>query len=399
MTGCEATRYGDRLLYDIAERLNILQDLSVRLDRLINFQNLLSLPFSPSNDNSSRPGLRLRLERHRQDATTIAAAQRQGRRRPRMHPTLNLNLEEAFHVLFAVLFLSFKMAILVYIFTKGASELKKTVLIATAVVYIALEAWKLAKRRQARREQALQHRQQQQEVAQEQQEYQQQREQDPRQRHQAETAQHTTTVSEAEAEGDDLTPRAPSRAVTASPVSVEFWLEKLAYLHLEDEDGQLGFRLHSDDTRGSPRISSNTSRGVLSLIHEILLLPLFLAIATLVPEIEERRRRAIEARNALIRGTARKFEERISRALQKAPPEDPKTNLSSFAGQLNQEGQNQTRATSEAPALLKTVYAQRLLEKYRNDNPGRQLDVQEELDAAAAQNAGRGGEEADMGFF
>ncbi|WFD29292.1 hypothetical protein MSPP1_000299 [Malassezia sp. CBS 17886] len=122
-------------------------------------------------------------------------------------------------------------------------------------------------------------------------------------------------------------PRLPARVPAGSPLLVEYWVKRIAWLELADEEAHIGFahvpldamRIHwvdCDWTR--PEALPPRPPALSAPIQRLIALPLFLFLATLVPQLEESRSDAIALRNEAIRALAGKWQQ-----LQERVPDVP----------------------------------------------------------------------------
>lgn len=325
---------------------------------------------------------------------------------------VGLQREDWFNVLFSTAFLTFKIGLLVYVFTRGASPTKQKYMVGFACLYILYESYRtLMKRVQVRRRairRALGR--------------------DAVNEGRANAAngddnrtnrQQGTSQNSAEGTGDQNqqeipVPAAPNRYTIFSPFLLEFWIERLAYWRMSEEDREMGLRMSTGNRNGAQQVQHDPISKLIGVMNDYILMPIVLFTSTLIPEIEQRRRRAIDQRDEMIRSTARKVEERerilreeADKQSKEGSGEEEKENSkdqhdsSSKVSTSTSMSVSNTSIQIRQPALLRSRYAQRILDERRSE--GRQIDINQELEAAAAAAAREDGEgamePADMGFI
>lgn len=308
-----------------------------------------------------------------------------------------------------VLFLAIKLCILLYIFTRGASPLKRNVMYGITALWIAVEMIRAWRRRIRRLESA--------------------RRRAARARRSPNTQRRAAAVAAASggaAAGGQTSaqqpsgtsvagvPMAPQRHSVTSPAQPRFWLQRIAFLGMEEEDLNLGLRpsaaqAHTWMIRMTrERISQSRRRhGGLNLLARIdiskllndLTFPCVLYLTTLIPEVEELRAAEVRKRERLIKkwwtSHGKDWVEAKRQALASG---------STDGG--DDENADPSRASAELPRLLKHPYVLKLLQLKptpdglvgaidgdsadANASSGRQIDIQEELDAL--RDAQRGGQ-------
>lgn len=317
---------------------------------------------------------------------------------------VGLQREDWFGVLFSTAFLTFKIGLLVYVFTRGASSTKIKYMLGFASLYILFESYRLLMKRVQIRRRAIR-RALGRDVANE------------GETNAADAGQNaggqpnppqSTTEGNGQPNEQEITvPLAPNRYTVSSPFLLEFWIERLAYWRLREEDRQMGLRTSNEQQRRDRHAHPDPMGKIIDVINDFLLMPIILFISTLIPEIEQRRRRAIDQRDELIRSTARKVEEQERRLREeeeeKKVKEDGKSNTqdqstsSSKGANETLDPSNTTSVQIRQPALLRSRYAQRILDERRSQ--GRQIDIAQELEAAAREEGEGAMEQADMGFL
>ncbi|PWN33618.1 uncharacterized protein FA14DRAFT_161379 [Meira miltonrushii] len=208
---------------------------------------------------------------------------------------------------------------------------------------------------------------------------------------------------------DVTVPPAPNRYTVFSPFLLEFWIERLAYWRMREEDREMGLRMSTGNRNRAHPVQHDPMSKLVDVVNDCILMPVILFISTLIPEIEQRRRRAIDQRDELIRSTARKVEEQERRLREeedkqsKEGPDGSAKDSSESSSKVNNSTLNASTTSVQIrqPALLRSRYAQRILDERRSE--GRQIDIAQELEAAAAAAAREDGEgameQADMGFI
>lgn len=347
-------------------RIKRLQDIIHRMDKLISYQTLFE---QASNTSALQADMRSRQSAMLAAAAAAGAATGNpgvaaAANAPRVYRfRVEFNAHNFINVAVPAFLLSLKMTLLVYVFTRGASTFKTCLIAGAGALFVLLEAWKTAQRNNRNRQPAT-----------------------------ATTAARpadadpaSTPETAQEEEGfESLRPRAPIRQRAASPLTLNYWIDSLAYIGLDAEERQFGW--HPLPTAASrPQQQSQ----LVKLIQEQVLLPLLLMLVTLVPDIEQKRRRAIDERDDLIRSTAKKVEDRKARLAEKTREREQE-------GKKQGESSRtlQSDAPDDVPSFLQHPYCQRII---RNRRTGRQIDIAQEIEAAAA--AAEGADQADMGFL
>lgn len=348
----------------LLRRVKKLQDVIHRTDKLISYQTLFEQASNTSALNAnmrSRQSAMLAAATAAGNAAAIPGGGAAARNAPRARVyriRLDLNAYNFLNVAVPAFFLSFKVTLLVYVFTRGASTLKTCLIAGAGAAFVLLEAWKTAQRHNRNRVQAT-------------------RPAQSATRQADSSATVTGQEQTLEEEGfESLRPTAPIRRRALSPLAIDYWIDSLAYIGLESEERQFGWHpLPSATSR--PQQQSFIAK----IIQDQILLPLLLMFVTLVPEIEQKRRKAIDQRDDLIRSTAEKVEGRKARLAEKI--------------QDKKEGGESAASIQEVPSYLQHPYCQRVIQNRRT---GRQIDIAQELEAAAAADDGAANQ-ADMGFI
>ncbi|CEH12677.1 hypothetical protein CBOM_00648 [Ceraceosorus bombacis] len=326
-------------------------------------------------------------------------------------------------------FLILKLSILVYVLTRGAGKTKRYCIIGAAGVFVIYEGQRMLGRRRRARDRANQERAR--------------RALDQVRRGRGAQAQRPGTPGGTDRMGappnstaqprSSIPPlpalRAPRRFTVQASSQPSYWIERFAYLNLAQEDAELGLVAHDAPTDRPTGPPPARPTGLSHAFYAYVVLPLLLFVGTLVPEIESRRRAAIDARDNLIRSAALLEEGRkhaiaaqqaasaaaAAEAKAKASEAEasakhaqaPERSVSQRTGEdvgtssAHNRGSAPSEQTNDESAMLRSEYSERVL---RQRGPGRrQINIQEELEAARAA-AGDGDEEdldaeEDMGFF
>ncbi|KAN0063887.1 hypothetical protein ACQY0O_003493 [Thecaphora frezii] len=313
-----------------------------------------------------------------------------------------LTWNEIFSMMVPLFFLGLKLGIMLYVFARGASTLKRYTMMGAAVLYVFWEAFKMIKRRTDTRQAA-------------------------RQRQAAAAAAaaagaagaganqgvaglaegvprpaganvphanlENSTSGGGEAEADPLAPlppvHAPRRFSSANPTlyNPEHWLELLAFIGMDSEDEELGLLPAPGTTVDAPR-----RRG---RVFHLIVVPLVLFFVTLVPEIEMKRRRAIEEREDAVRNAVRMREERENRIRELRSQQ-----------QQQQQGQAQAQASEGEEGQMASgdykgvlgEYSERILRRRRGVGGG-VLDGRDAEAIRAAVRADEGDEGEDLQMF
>lgn len=330
---------------------------------------------------------------------------------------------ELFAMFLPAAFLAMKLAILLYIFTRGVSSRKKWTLYTGAYLWIAFEmvrAW----RRRNRRLRSLARRAARQAAAAsgnggEPASSRSSRHRTSSRAGQATPASHSTGTG---------VPVAPRRLTANSPAQPRFWLQRIAFLGMEEEDLELGFRPSSSQAhlwlvrvareRAVAANQGATGAGALrrrllakldlSKTFNDLTFPIVLYLATLIPEVEELRTEEVRKRERLIRKWwkdkgAHWVEKKRKEKADLQEKQQPLGGEGETAGESSGMAQDQreaTQAPAELPRLLKHPYVLRLLAlkpsldgyiepvdasaTLATAGLGGRIDIQEELDAQRA---------------
>lgn len=354
-------------------RIKRLQDVIHRIDKLISYQTLFE---QASNTSALQADMR-----SRQSALLAAAAAANGAivpptgapdARPRRYMLeIEFNLNHFLTVAVPSFLLSLKVTFLVYIFTRDASTFKTCMVAGIGAAYVMFSAWKTIQRQTNERRGA-------------------ERPQAQAQRRSGTTTPQPEVASEQNSL-ESLRPRAPVRQRATSPFTLDYWIDSLAYIGLASEERE--FQWHPMmEQRGDQQQNLYWKA-----VKNYLLLPLLLMVVTLVPEIEQKRRRAIDERENLIRSTAKKVEDRKARLSEKKEDREEKQDELSSSSLSSS-----IVVDEEIPSFLQHSYCQRVIHQRRI---GRQIDIAQELEAAAAAAGAAGagepnmGQAADMGFI
>ncbi|CAO1615124.1 unnamed protein product [Sympodiomycopsis kandeliae] len=333
-------------------------------------------------------------------------------------PIPPLTMTELISMFLPVFFLTIKIGVVLYIFSHNASPTKRAILYGGSFLYLLSEMFKAWSRRRRRLEHAR--RRAGRAVAGNQQGH----------------RNHTRPASRTPASqptAHHLIPKAPLRYTAASVTQYRFWLQRIAYIGLEAEDLEMGFRPHGSQaqawmiqvTRESMAYRRSLTRRGMALYLSYIDIPgfckqiaqaIFLSLATLVPEVEELRAEQIRKRDNMIRdwwkhkGKQWVDKQRVEMAAQEGGDNDAAGSSSRLAAP------RRLQPPMTRPRLLRHPYVLRLLSlepsedglvkptSDRNDgrSSGRQINIQEELEALrdAQRNNGAAqgdGEGADAG--
>lgn len=292
-----------------------------------------------------------------------------------------------------VVFLALKLGLLLYIFTMHASKTKRLVMIAAATVWVAMEMVRTWRRR-IRRLASAQRR-----AARA------QRRASGQQDRPAPTTRQSTSPATPAASPALRIPVAPQRYSATSPSELRFWLQRLAFVGLDEEDLELGLRPGASQAQAwmirvtrerlalrngrdrRPRVAMLQNFDMTRAIYE-LFYPVVLYAITLIPDCEDLRRREVNKRSDLIRKwwsqTGRAWVETKRRELES----DERDEGEDVGG---------SRRPVELPRLLKHPHVLRLLDLKRTadglvvaanlaeSSNERRIDIREELDAAREQ--------------
>ncbi|UZJ51519.1 hypothetical protein CBS101457_000839 [Exobasidium rhododendri] len=373
-------------LIPLMKRIKYLQETIHRMDKLINYQNLF-------DQATNTTDLQATLRRSHAAMLAAAAAVNAGGARAtgrngdahRHRVRVVFNMTEFVNIAIPAFLMSLKMTLLVYIFTRGATTFKACMIAGAGLIFVILQAWKTAQQQeQRRRQEALRERQRRNPTT------------NPSPAQTTATSsspsneQGTTTAAEEDTSLESLRPRVSTRHQSTSPLTFDYWIETLAYVGLASEDDEFGWQTVPSEHRGS--IGASAQRRLVKRATNWILMPMLLMVVTLLPEIEQKRRKAIEAREELVRSVAKKVEERKARFAENVAAKAEK------GGGVSSSPASSSLATTmeEVPYYLKHSYCQRIIHQRR---VGRQIDIAQELEAAAAAAEWQGADQADMGFL
>lgn len=391
-------------LRSLHSRIDQLRLLYHQIEKLINYHSILDRAVPTSAHIASADVLAVRGSGlHPVGGAMVAAHQAQAIDRAIFRNRfVGLQREDWFSVLFSTFFLTLKVGLLVYVFTRGASPAKQKYMAGFASLYIIYEGYRnLMKRVQVRRRairRALgregtnegrpnpgNHG-------------------DNQTNRQQDTPQNSAESTHNPNQHDVPVPPAPNRYTVYSPFLLEFWIERLAYWRMREEDREMGLRVPTGNRNGAHQVQHDPMNKLVGVVNDYILMPIILFTSTLIPEIEQRRRRAIDQRDEIIRSIARKVEEqerRLREEEEKQSKEGPEGSVEDPADSSSKVSASSTAIQNRQPALLRSRYAQRILDERRSE--GRQIDIAQELEAAAAAAAREDGEgameQADMGFI
>lgn len=181
-------------------------------------------------------------------------------------------------------------------------------------------------------------------------------------------------------------PQAPPRIRSRTRFSYDWWIEHMAFIGLDVEDAELGLI----PAAGTQRRAFNW---VESTLISNWLLPILLFTVTMMPAVEQRRKRAIEERERVIRKWTRLEEERRQRVVELQQKQAAEERDATTIGGL---------ATSEGPSLKegetelqskRAEYADRML---RQRTTTEAADMDEEEAVRLARELQREEEEGGM---
>ncbi|PWY96979.1 hypothetical protein BCV70DRAFT_167920 [Testicularia cyperi] len=198
-------------------------------------------------------------------------------------------------------------------------------------------------------------------------------------------------------------PRAPRRREARSVLTLEYLLEWMAYIDLDAEDAELGML---PPVGSGQRQSTPTRGGVYGWVWENLLLPLLLFLFTMVPEVEQRRKRAIEDRERVIRKYTRLSQERQDKLRELRAQQKQQAAPGATLGETAQEagGTSSSAASPEdshtSEQKRRDEYANQILRR-RGRSAHADIDA-EDRDAIQRAMAGvddNEDDQLDMNFF
>lgn len=377
----------------LRRRIDLLADMIACVNRLIQCQALLG-----RGEIGAGASLAAAARLTPPLAANVAAPPQRDAALSRFRRRLNvLSREDTINLVLSTLFLALKMLLLVYVITRGASDTKRMLITAAAGAYVTYDTYQRFVRQARLRMRVVAREAGRNQPAG-------QRRPDLAQGRSRDATgalgglQTITVPADAPAPATPRsipTPVAPLRVRTASPLLVEYWVERLAYYGLAKEDREMGFRVLLSGGRILPPLLEEGRRPqrysgawLQRCVHDRILLPLFLFVVTLVPEIEQRRRRAIDKRDALIQTYARKVEALETRLQREQEGGSHQANEPASSSSARREEADRAHPRVQRPLFLQTEYGKRLLQQ--QNAGGRQIDITQELEAAAALAAGRG---------
>lgn len=368
-------------LCQLLERMSALRKMLAKIDNLVTLGSFIHRsPSQPSPILHADTEASLNQQRTRMDYLRIML---NTTRTGLGHVTMQDLAEVAVHVFFLVL----RVSILLYIVVRHADPLKKFFVLGMTGVYVAFESWRILLRRLRARQPP------------------------PQINRPATPIPPAAGARDAEPAATDTPagsnvprtsvdeeqvdrqvaeepsrplppPRLPARHRATSTLTLDFLIEHMSYIGLDMEDAQLGLL-----TRERSRPASDTA-GWSHTLYRHMVLPILLFLFTMVPEVEQRRKRAIQERERVIRKWTRLEQER-------------KTNLAQLQSQQRQpHGES---AVAQSGAVMadddlnrrRKAYADQILRR----RTGASADTTQAADAddeEAIQQALHGPEENDL---
>ncbi|TKY90393.1 hypothetical protein EX895_000391 [Sporisorium graminicola] len=150
-------------------------------------------------------------------------------------------------------------------------------------------------------------------------------------------------------------PQAPARIASRPAFSLDWCIDQMAFVGLDAEDAELGLLPALGTSSSSSSAPNSASR---SWVHRILgsewVLPLLLFCFTMMPAVEQRRKRAIEERERVIRKWTRLEQERRERVQEMLrAQEEEKRELAEQ--QQQQQGSDEQSGSASVPAPTASV--------------------------------------------
>ena len=234
----------------------------------------------------------------------------------------SITFADASAVILPMLFVGFKVGVLLSVMLRGADTMKKYFVLGMASVYVIFESYRIVQRRMRARQRMT-----------------------PRvpapapqgdgnagQAPAAAEAQGNGTLApmganvptapsheqaaERQATEDPSRPLPPPQAplrITARRFTYDWWIDHMAFVGLDIEDGELGLV-------PAASVRTNQTSRLYSLLCSSWILPPLLFLVTMSPAVEQRRKRAIEERERVIRKWTRLEAERRERLTQMQQP-------------------------------------------------------------------------------
>lgn len=407
------------VLHTLLERISMLRSMVDKLENIIMLGRLLrgaaSIDTSSASTQLSGSAVTGRAAAVEQGGIAASATRLS---QAFLEAARSLTLADATAVIIPMFFVGFKVGILLSVMLRGADTTKKYFILGMASVYIAFESYRIVKRRMRVRQRLMP-----------------QPPQPPQpnappaaegNENQAATpapapmgANVPTAPSHEEAVERQATeeplrplppPQAPPRFRSRTRFSYDWWIDLLAFIGLDAEDAELGL-LPAPGTNAAAALAANPNatpapaHDETHWLERVLIsswvLPFVLFFVTMMPAVEQRRKRAIEERERVIRKWTRLEQERRERAqevLQRQQEENEKEKEKDSVGIQDQEDAQSHTAHVESGEKLdlqqkRADYADRILRQRRTTEA---VDVDDEDHRLAqAVAAGAGDDEDD----
>lgn len=276
-------------LYTLLQRITTLRAMIDKLEKIIKLGRLIRAQSSTSTSASTGPT---------PPGAAPAQALEQGSLSRLLQSTTAalraVTWADITAIVIPLFFVGFKVGILLSMVLRGADTVKKYFVLGMAAVYVAFESCRIVQRRMRVRRRLV-------------------RTAVPLAAPAAApmganvpVAPAHEEVVERQAAEDPFAPLPPPRAPvrqTARPWTTDWCLDRLAHLGLDGEDEELGLAAAH---RRNPTLAGQ-------VLSSSWLLPLVLFVVTMSPAVEQRRKRAIEERERVIRKWTRLEEERRQR--------------------------------------------------------------------------------------
>lgn len=336
-------------------RMSALRIMLQKIDNLVLLGSFVQQP-TPQPSPSSTPNAPANQLRTRIDYLRIML---HTTRAGLGHVTMQDLAEVAVHVFFLVL----RVSILLYIVVRHADPLKKFFVLGMTGVYVAFESWRILLRRIRARQPAPPINRPATPIP-------------PPADHRADAAPAGPdapagrNVPRASADEEELDrqvaeeptrplppPRLPARHRAASTLTLDYLMEYMSYVGLDIEDAQLGLLPASAP---QSQTAPYPNQGWWHAAYCNVALPVLLFFFTMVPEVEQRRKRAIEERERVIRKWTRLEQERKQNLRQQ------QQNSSNGAGPVPETASNSASTTAVAENELdgrRKAYADQIIRR------------------------------------
>ena len=257
-------------------------------------------------------------------------------------------------VIVPMFFVGFKVGILLSVMLRGAEGSKKWFLLGMASIYVLFESFRIVQRRMRVRQRTA--------VAPPAQDVQNPPAHPPTPAPMGANVptapSHEENVEQQATQNPHLPlppPRAPARFTHHTRYSYDWWLDHLAFIGLDVEDSELGLQPSSPDAADSSR-DIRQKNWVERILISSWVLPLVLFVVTMMPAVEQRRKRAIEERERVIRKWTRLETERRERLAElEKEKEEGGENGGNTNGNVGREGEDMELQEKRAE------YAERIL--------------------------------------